>query len=146
MTDVRLRLGCAVPPSSPPDTPTKRVVDRILRAIDGWPQVMALVALLVVAGALGGRGRLALELAAFAIGGGFCLANFWRCREAHCVVSGLGWSALVGLTAVELALGHSVVGGYETLMFLAILAVAYVFESAWASAVGSKALRRHPHD
>jgi len=23
----------------------------------------------------------------------YCLANFARCREAHCIVTGVGWSA-----------------------------------------------------
>ena len=32
------------------------------------------------------------------VSGTYCLTNFWCCRETHCVVTGLGWTAL-GLLA-----------------------------------------------
>jgi hypothetical protein len=57
--------------------------------------------------------------------------NFWRCRHAHCAVTGPGWLALAAFTVIETALGRSLIHGDEGLLFLAVLAVGLVWEAAW---------------
>lgn len=68
--------------------------------------------------------------------------NFWRCRHAHCLVSGPGWLALGTLGIAGSLVGHSVIGGFEQLAFLGVLVVALAFEAAWRSAQGTGAVRR----
>jgi hypothetical protein len=80
-----------------------------------------------------------VEGIAFAAAGGWCALNFWRCRHAHCLVSGLGWLALSVLTFIETGIVHSVIGGYKQPAFLGVLAVALVFEGAWYLERGTNA-------
>ena len=70
----------------------------------------------------------------------WCLVNFWRCREAHCVVTGTGWLLLAGLEAVELTLGSSLTRGSDGLVFVAILVVALCFEWWWQTRHGTNAI------
>jgi len=37
---------------------------------------------------------LAVDATAFAAGGIWCALNFWRCRQAHCLLTGSGWLLL----------------------------------------------------
>ena len=67
----------------------------------------------------------------------YWLLNFWRCREAHCIVSGIGWAALGVLEITEIALGRSLIHRDEGLAFLAILAVAIAFEALWRTRHGT---------
>lgn len=139
-----VRVCCRVKPASlPADTAGRRVADAAVRLGDvggGWLLVGVIVGLFVLSAFLPVRGALALDVAAFALGAGYCLLNFWRCREAHCVVTGVGWAALALFTAVELVRGASVVGGLEQLVFLGILVVAFGFEAAWRARTGTNAL------
>ncbi|MGH9046800.1 MAG: hypothetical protein ACRDVW_05735, partial [Acidimicrobiales bacterium] len=64
-------------------------------------------------------------------GGGWCSLNFWRCRHAHCLVSGPGWLAFGLFAFVEAGLGHSLIGRHEQPVFLGLLGLALVFEGAW---------------
>jgi hypothetical protein len=132
---------CCTPPSlwgwSPPPLPTEsamaRRVDRFLPRT-GLPCLfflLAVVALLNLAPHLPARGQLGVEGIAFAAAGGWCALNFWRCRQAHCLISGFGWLALSVLTFIETGIGHSVIGGNEEPAFLGVLAIALVFEGAW---------------
>ena len=77
----------------------------------------------------------------FFVAGGWCLLNFARSREAHCVVDGFGWT---GLAIVSLA--AAVAGLYAAtpawIAFVAILVVAILFEISWASTAGTTALTR----
>jgi hypothetical protein len=72
----------------------------------------------------------------------WCLLNFWRCREAHCIVTGTGWAALAVLIAIELAAGRTFVLGSEGLMFLAMFIVGAGFEMLWRLRHGTNALVR----
>jgi hypothetical protein len=82
-------------------------------------------------------------LAALAAGA-WCALNFWRCRHAHCAVTSSGWLALSVLAFTEAALGHSLIGGDEQPVFLAVLAAGLVFEVVWRCLRGTNAVgRRH---
>lgn len=136
----RLPLACS-PPRLVADTRAKRWADRLLPT--GLAQCLffaAVAAALIVAGLLPLRAGLILEMAATLAASAWCLTNFWRCREAHCIVSGAGWLPLAALEAVEAGIGRSVVPGGEALIFVAILAVAVVFETIWRGSRGTKAL------
>src|SRR6266542_7089422 len=70
----------------------------------------------------------------------WCGLNFWRCRHAHCVITGAGWLALAVFTFVEAGLGRSLIGGNEPPVFLVVLGTGLVFEAAWYLARGSNAV------
>jgi hypothetical protein len=72
-----------------------------------------------------------VDTAAFLAGGSWCTMNFWRCRQAHCLLTGSGWLLLALFTVAEAGLGHSLIGGDEQLVFLGILAIGLVFEGTW---------------
>src|SRR6266540_2835733 len=130
------------PPPLPADTPAKRRVDRILPRA-GLPAVVYFAAVFTVlnlAGILPTRADLgAVGLAALAAGS-WCGLNFWRCRHAHCVVTGAGWLALAVFAFVEAGLGHSLIGGNEPPVFLAVLGTGLVFEGAWYLVRGTNAV------
>jgi hypothetical protein len=143
----RRRRACSrrKPPRLPADTAGKRAADAYLsigEAFGGWPHDAALAALLVRARFLPHRRALAAELTAFALGSADCLANFWRCREPHCVITGAGWAALAAFTGAELRLGRSLIHRSEPLIFLGILAAGYGFQASCRARTGSDALRR----
>jgi hypothetical protein len=123
-------------------------VDRVLPST-GLPALAyfaAVVVLLNVASHLPARGELALVGVAALAGGGWCAANFWRCRHAHCLITGTGWVALSGFAFVEAILGHSVIGGNEQIVFLAILAAGIAFEAGWRLTRGTNAVTRELAD
>jgi hypothetical protein len=66
-----------------------------------------------------------------ALAGAWCGLNFWRCRHAHCMITGTGWAALAGLAFAEATIGRSLIWGDEQLIFLAVLAAGLVFEALW---------------
>ncbi|MGH2719101.1 MAG: hypothetical protein ACRDJU_11025 [Actinomycetota bacterium] len=123
------------PPPLPADTTLKSRVDRILGGnLPALVMIAIVVGLLNVAPHLATRPALALEgLGAF-VGGAWCSLNFWRCRHAHCLVTGAGWLALSVFVFAEAAIGHSVIGGYEQPVLLGVLAAALLFECGWYSA------------
>lgn len=128
----------------PADTPTKRRVDRLMPRT-GLPVAAyygAVVALLVVAGNVPMRLGLALDAVAALAAGSWCAVNFWRCRQAHCAVSGPLWLALGAFCTLEVALGHSVIAGDEQLVFLGVLGAALAFEVVWYRAKGTQAIVR----
>ncbi len=86
------------------------------------------------------RDDLLVTAIATLIGGGWCSLNFWRCRHAHCLVTGGGWLALSLFSFAEAGLGRSLVSGREPLAQDAVLAAALLFEALWAWARGSKAV------
>jgi hypothetical protein len=133
------------PPPLPSDTQLKRLVDRFLPRA-GLPVVAYFAA---VIGALNLASlfsspvaELALEGAAALAAGAWCALNFWRCRHAHCLVTGAGWLGLGLLALVGAGLGHSVVGGHERGAFVAVLAIGCLFEAAWQITQGTNAMTR----
>ena len=133
--------ACCVPhvgragraPLLPADTAVKHRVDRLLPRW-GWPAVAYFA---VVAGLFGlaqnlpAPAYLAVDATAFAAGGVWCALNFWRCRQAHCLLTGSGWLLLALFAAAEAGVGHSLISGDEQLVFLAILAIGLGFEAIW---------------
>ena len=120
------------PPSLPADSALKRRVDRIrLGNIAAVGIVVAVVALLNIAAHLSAQPALALDGLAGLAAGGWCTLNYWRCRHAHCLITGPGWLAFGAFALAEAGLGRSIIGGYEQPVFLGILAVAVIFEISW---------------
>lgn len=133
-------LTCS-PPRLPADTVSKNLIDRILPTGPGqWIYFAAVAALVIVALLLPTRSGLAVGAVASFAGSAWCLANFWRCREAHCIVSGGGWAALFLLQVVELGIGRSMIHGTESSLFVAILVIGLVFECVWQAAFGTNAV------
>lgn len=136
------RALCGWSPSDrPADTEGKRRIDRFLRG-PGALYFALVIALLLAAPQLSARGELLVDTLAALIGGGWCSANFWRCRHAHCLVTGTGWLGLALFTVIEAGLGRSYIGGNEQLVFLGILVLGLVFEAVWYLVRGTNALAR----
>jgi hypothetical protein len=122
------------PPLLAADTRLKRWVDRVLPRT-GLPVGLyfgAVAVLLSVAPHLTLRGALAMDGLAALLGGGWCSLNFWRCRHAHCLVTGGGWSLLALFSFVEAGMGRTYIGGDEGLVLLGLLAAGLLFEGAWS--------------
>ncbi len=141
-------LGCSTP-NLPADSGAKRAIDRLLPR-SGWAFCLyftAVVALVSIADQLSTRGGLAVTAAAALAGGAWCSLNFWRCRHTHCVVTATGWLVLALLALLALlgaALGHSLLGGAENIVFLAILLVGALVEVGWYASHRSHAIPSPP--
>ena len=130
------------PPDLAADTPMKRRVNRLLPR-SGLPTVAcfaAVIAVLSLAPHLPVRTGLAADGLAALAGAAWCGVNFWRCRHAHCAVTSTGWLALSLLAFAGAGVGHSLIGGYEQPVFLAVLGVALAFEAVWRCVRGTGAL------
>jgi len=130
------------PPPLPADTALKRRVDALLpRSGVRLVIFFAVVVVLLNVGAVLPKrlDLVAVGLASLAAGG-WCAVNFWRCRHAHCVVTGAGWLALAGFAFVEAGLGRSLIHGDEALVFLAVLAAGLVVEGWWYAVRGTNAI------
>lgn len=128
------------------DSSLKRLADRLLpTGVGQWIFFGAVFAAVSLAPNLSRRPGLALAAVATLAGSAWCLVNFWRCREAHCIVSGLGWAVLGALGLLETGLGHSIIGGYGGAVFIAVLVVAYIFEFVWRAVYGTNAVMAHGH-
>ena len=80
------------PPPLPAGGALARRVDRLMPRT-GVPAVLSvagIVALLNLAPLLPDSVMLAGDGTAFLAAGGWCALNFWRCRHAHCLISGAG--------------------------------------------------------
>ena len=76
----------------------------------------------------------------FGIYSAYCVANFARCREAHCIITGLGWGvlAIVALVAAVMQLDWF---GPIWNAFLVVFVVGHGFELIWAASRHTHALR-----
>jgi hypothetical protein len=121
----------------------RRAVEPTVRGVAG---VVVAVAFLTAAAAVGGRGGVAIASAWVAVAGTYCLANFWRCRETHCAVTGPGWTLAAALGfAAALAPGPSLAWyrvNVETMVFVVILAAGYGLEYVVAARTGRRVLGR----
>jgi hypothetical protein len=128
----------------PAETPAKRQLDRILPTT-GLPAILffgAVIALLISAGRLAPRPSLIVDGVAAAAGGLWCLGNFWRSRHAHCLVTGIGWSALGLFAFVEASIGRSLISGDEQRVLLAVLVAGLAFEAWWTMRHATNAVMR----
>lgn len=134
---------CAPPVASPRN--------RFERALDAYTSMTApflrgcfvfvtVAAAYAASSALGLVDGLLAEAAFFLVAGTYCLANFARCREAHCIVTGLGWSALA-IASVVAVLAERDIRGSAWIAFLIIALGGHGFEGVWKAAHGSNALR-----
>jgi hypothetical protein len=89
------------------------------------------IALLNLAPHLPMRANLGADGLAALVAGGWCSLNFWRCRHAHCLVTGTGWLVLALFAIIETGIGRSVIHGDEQIIFLAVLAAGLLFEAGW---------------
>jgi hypothetical protein len=130
------------PPRLKADTDAKRVIDRILPT-GAWRCAffIAIAVGISAAGQLPTTPGLALGAATTFGASGHCLLNFWRCREAHCIISGSGWAALGLFETAEIALGQSLIHRNEGAVFVVILGAAVAFEAFWRTRHGTNALR-----
>jgi len=130
------------PPDLTADTPLKRRIDRLAprSGVSTAACFVAVVGLFSLAPHLPARADLAADGLAALAGGAWCGLNFWRCRHAHCAVTGGGWLALGAMAFGGAALGHSLISGYEQPVFLAVLAAALVFEAGWRLARRTNAI------
>ncbi len=135
-------LTCS-PARLPADTRSKHLVDRLQpTGASQWLFFAVVGAFVIAAPLLPTRPGLAAGALASLAGSAWCLANFWRCREAHCIVTGAGWAGLFFLQIIELAIGRSLVHGAESSLFVAVLVIGVVFECGWQGAFGTNAVRR----
>lgn len=125
------------PASLPADTSLKRAAD-IVRVgnVAAVGVLLLVIGLLNLAPHLALRPSLGVDGLAAIVAGGWCSLNFWRCRHAHCLITGPGWLALGVFAFIEAGFGRSVIGGNEQPVFLGVLGVALAFEATWY-------LRRH---
>jgi hypothetical protein len=124
------------------------VSERYRRAAEPWVRgmrgVAVTVALFAAAAAVGGRGGAAIAGAWMLAAGLYCLANFWHCREAHCAVTGPGWTlgGLLGLVAAVMPGGS--LSFYrvsvQAAVLLVILAAGYGLEYLVAARTGRRSL------
>jgi len=130
------------PPALPADTPVKRRVDKLLPRA-GLPAAgyfAAVIALLGLAQTLPPPAYLLVDAVAALAGGSWCALNFWRRRHAHCLITGIGWLALALFAFAEAGIGHSLIGGDEQLVLVAVLAIGLIFEGIWYLARGTNAV------
>ncbi len=78
-----------------------------------------------------------LYFAAYSV---YCLSNFARCREAHCIITGLGWGVLAFVALVAAVLQLNWFGPIWN-AFLIIFVVGHGFELIWAANRHTHALR-----
>ncbi|MGC1185168.1 MAG: hypothetical protein WBA31_08470 [Candidatus Dormiibacterota bacterium] len=122
------------PPALVSESRTTEIVDRILPK-GAWRCVF----FVAVAMGVGGPNLLVGAVTTLAAST-YCILNFWRCREAHCIVSGIGWAALATFEFVEVGYGRSLIRGSESLAFLVILGLAISFEVFWHVRHGTNAV------
>ena len=93
----------------------------------------------LVSRAAGGAGLYigGLYFAAYSV---YCVSNFARCREAHCIITGLGWGALT-IVAFYAAVVRLDWFGPIWNTFLIVFIVGHGFELIWAASRHTHALR-----
>ncbi|MGH9057468.1 MAG: hypothetical protein ACRDYY_16665 [Acidimicrobiales bacterium] len=119
----------------------RRLTEPVVRGPIG---IAVTVAVFLAASRVGSRDGLAIASAWILVSGLYCLANFWCCRETHCVVTGGGWTALalLGLAAGVIpgdALSFVHIG-VVVAVYLVILAAGYGFQAVMAARTGSHSL------
>ncbi len=90
--------------------------------------------------ALGAFVGLIVEGAVFLVAGIYCLANFIRCREAHCILTGVGWLAL-GAVSIAAAVARLDDRSATWIAFLVVAVIGHGFEAVWRATHGTNSLR-----
>ena len=115
------------------------VLDRVTRG----PLALAVgVGVFALAAAAGGRAGVAIAGGYVALFGGYCLLNFWACREAHCALTGPGFTAVGVLGCVAAAWPGGALDWYREGVvadaFLAVIAVGFAYERTIATRTGQR--------
>jgi hypothetical protein len=87
-----------------------------------------------------GAGGLYISTLFFGAYSAYCLANFARCREAHCIVTGLGWGVLTIVALVAAVMRLDWLGPMWN-AFLVVFIVGHGFELIWAATRHTHALQ-----
>jgi len=136
--------GTCAPPASPPGSGLERALDAYTNVtapfLRGCYVFVTVAAAAAASSLLGPVVGLLLEAAFLLVAGTYCLANFFRCREAHCIVTGVGWSALA-IASLSAAVAGRDIRSTAWIAFLAIAVTGHGFEAIWKLAHGSNALR-----
>jgi hypothetical protein len=136
--------GTCAPPVSPAASALERVLDAYtdLTApfIRGCYVFVTVAVVAVLSAGLGPVAGLVVEAAFFLVAGTYCLANFSRCREAHCIVTGIGWSVLALVCATAVTLSRDVRSS-AWIAFIVMAIAGHGFEAIWKQVHGSNALR-----
>jgi hypothetical protein len=136
--------GTCAPPAPAAASTFERVLDAYTNLtapfIRGCYVFVTVAVVAVLSARLGAVAGLVVEAAFFLVAGTYCLANFSRCREAHCIVTGVGWSALALVCATAVTLGRDVRTS-AWIAFIAIALAGHGFEAIWKQVRGSNALR-----
>ena len=139
--------GTCAPPAPPASSRLDRMLDAYIRItapfLRGCMVFATVAAVWVVSYLLGPLAGLLVQAAFLLLAAAYCLANFARCREAHCIVTGLGWSVLA-LGCLAAAVAGRDVRGAAWLAFLAVAVAGHGFEAMWKASHGSNALRLSP--
>ena len=142
----REQWTCVGGTCAPEASPARNGFERFLDAYTGMtaPIFRGCYSLLV-AGALflasllsGVPAGLWLSTVYFLAFAAYCLANFARCREAHCVVTGSGWVLVGAASLVGALLGRPSLGEVWT-AFLVVAVLGHGFEGIWRAARGTNA-------
>jgi hypothetical protein len=138
--------SCSPPPSGGPARPGlvggyRRAVEPAIRGAGG---VVATAVAFAAGAAVGGRAGLAIASGWMLVAGTYCLANFRHCREAHCAVTGPGWTLAAALGFTAAAAPGAAMSWYrlgtQLAVFLAVLAAGHCLERLVAARAGRRAL------
>lgn len=136
--------GTCAPPAAPARSRFERALDVYTSVtapfLRGCVVFLTVAVAVAASSALGPVTGLLVEAAFFLVAGTYCLANFARCRETHCIVTGPGWSALAIVGVGATVAGRDIRGEAWT-AFLVIAIAGYAFEAAWRAARGGYALQ-----
>jgi hypothetical protein len=97
------------------------------------------VAVFLISKAIGGAGLYFAGLYFLAFSA-YCLANFARCREAHCIITGVGWGVLGVVAVVAAVMGLDWLGPIWN-AFLVVAVLGHGFELMWAATRRTHVLR-----
>ena len=136
--------GVCAPPRRPAHNRVERILDWYVTLtapfLRGCMVFFVVGAVAVVSVRLGPTAGLALTAAYLTVHSTYCLSNFVRCREAHCIVTGSGWLVLAVVAAGGAVMGQDIRPEvWDT--FLVVSAAGFGFEFVWKAARGSSALR-----
>jgi hypothetical protein len=116
-----------------------RFINTTAPALRGCWAIALAIGVLLVSRAMGTGGEYVLGLY-FGVYSVYCLSNFARCRETHCIITGFGWGILA-VVAVAAALTGRDWFGLLWDAFLVVFVVGHGFELLWAARTHSHALR-----
>ncbi len=136
--------GTCAPAPAAPNSSWERAMDRYTSlaapVLRGCYAIPVAVAVFFISRGIGGGG-LYLAGLYFIAYSAYCLANFARCQEAHCIITGFGWGIL-GIVALVAAVMQLNWLGPLWNAFLVVAVLGHGFELVWAATRHTHVLRR----